>query len=337
MQQAGLISLFPMDLLAVRGYVEVLRNFTKIVRMRSALIRSWLRDPPDVFIGVDAPDFNLGLEARLRKGGIPTVQYVSPQIWAWRPERVTKLKRAASLVLTVFPFEAPLLEKEGIRVRYVGHPLADALPLTSDRTAARGQLNIATNARVVALLPGSRRGVINNTAELYVKTAQLVAQSLPQVSFAVALVDDETRRQFMRAVARLDAQALPISCFVGKAQEVMAASDVILVTAGTASLEAALVKRPMVITYRLSTLSYWTLKHKISGPLFGLPNILVGREVVPELIQENANPEKLAAALTAALASDSREVTRVFSELHTTLKQDSSRKAAQAVLELVHA
>ncbi len=265
------------------------------------------------------------------------MQYVSPQIWAWRPERVSKLKRAASLVLTVFPFEAPLLEKERIPVRYVGHPLADALPLVSDRTTARESLNIAADARVVALLPGSRRGVINNTAELYVRTAQLIARSIPQVTFAVALVDDDSRTRFTRTVARVGASALPMSFFVGKAQAVMAASDAILVTAGTASLEAALVKRPMVITYKLSTLSYWTLKHKITGPLFGLPNILAGREVVPELIQENATPDKLAAALIAALESDSREVTRVFTELHTALKQDSSRKAAHAVLELVHA
>jgi lipid-A-disaccharide synthase len=337
MQQSGLVSLFPMDVLAVRGYVEVLRNFAKIVRMRAALVRKWLRDPPNVFIGIDAPDFNLGLEARLKAGGIPTVQYVSPQIWAWRPERAAKLKRAASLVLSVFPFESPLLEKEGIRARYIGHPLADMLPLVSDQSRARERLGIAKDARVVALLPGSRRGVVGNTAELYIRTAVLLSERIPQAIFAVALLNEETKKQFARVLSKLGMQALPISLFVASTYDVMAAADAILVTAGTASLEAALIKRPMVITYKLSTVSYWTLKHRIHGEHFGLPNILAGREVVPELIQDDATPEKLAAALLHALAGDSREMMDVFTELHRTLRQDSSRKAADAVLELVHA
>lgn len=323
-----------MDILAVRGYVEVLRNFSKIVRMRAALIREWLKNPPSVFVGVDAPDFNLGLEARLKGHGIPTVQYVNPQLWAWRPERVEKLRRAASLVLTVFPFEAPLLKKERIQARYVGHPLAEMLPLASDQSGARERLNIPQNARVIALLPGGRKGVIANMAALYLKTAQLIARRLPQVFFVAALVNEETRRQFAREISKNRAEDLQCALFAGRAHDVMAASDAILVTAGTASLEAALAKRPMVITYKMSALSYWTLKRKITGRYVGLPNILAGREVVPELIQKNATPEKLADALLAALASDGHELTRVFTEMHRALRSPCS--AADAVLELIH-
>ena len=322
-----------METLAVRGYVEVLRNLTKIFRMRAALIRQWLRDPPSVFVGIDAPDFNLGLEARLKAEGIKTVQYVSPQIWAWRPERVAKVKRAASLVLTVFPFETPLLEKEQVRAKYVGHPLAETLPLAPDRRAARERLDIPQSARVIALLPGGRRSVVRNMAPLYIKTARLVAQRLPGVTFAAPFVSEETREQFSRAIKAHGGENLRCSLFVGRTHDVMAASDAVLVTAGTASLEAALAKRPMVITYRLSRLSHWTLKRKITGRYVGLPNILAGREVVPELIQENATPQKLADALLAALAQDTQELTRIFTEMHHSLR--SPHSAADAVLELV--
>lgn len=338
MRTAGLTSLFPMELLSVRGYVEVLRNFAEIVRMRSTLLKTWLKDPPAVFIGVDAPDFNLGLEERLKARGIPTVQYVSPQIWAWRPERVAKLKRAASLVLAVFPFEAPLLQREQIPVRFVGHPLADMLPLVSDKSAARERLELPREARIIALLPGSRRGVIRNTADLYIQTAQRLKQQLPHTIFVVAMVSEETKAQFTRALQKNHAQDLPCTLIVGRAQDVMAASDAILVTAGTASLEAALVKRPMVITYRLSRLSYWTLRNKIRGPHIGLPNILAGREVVPELVQADATPQRLADALLVTLRDkqNAGQLARIFTELHEKLRQGSSDKAAAAVLELIH-
>lgn len=335
MQRVGLVSLFSMETLSVRGYVEVLRNFVAIVRMRSSLIAKWLHDRPDVFIGVDAPDFNLGLETRLKAHGIPTVQYVSPQLWAWRPERAVKLKRAASLVLTVFPFEAPFLQKEQINVRFVGHPLADMLPLVSPKLPARERLGLARDALVIALLPGSRRGVIRNTAALYIETARRVKQQLPHAVFVAALASDETKRQFARALSRDGFEGCLL--VAGQAHDVMAASDVILVTAGTASLEAALVKRPMVITYRLSALSYWTLRHKIMGSYFGLPNILLEREAVPELIQDKATPENLTRALLKALGDDTSELERAFTQLHHTLKHDSSNKAAQAVLELIDA
>ncbi len=335
MQGAGLMSLFPMETLSVRGYVEVLRNFAKIVRMRSELMKHWRRDPPSVFVGVDAPDFNLGLEERLRAEGIPTVQFVAPQVWAWRPERAARLKRAASLVLAVFPFEAPLLEKEGIPVRFVGHPLADMVPFVSDKRSARERLRLSQDSRVIALLPGSRKGVIRNTAKLYIETARRVNERLPQTIFAVALVNEETKTQFERELEKNRAHHLGWKLAVGQAQDVMAAADAILVTAGTASLEAALIKRPMVITYRLSRLSYWTLRNKIRGHI-GLPNILVGREVVPELIQNDATPNKLADALVSALSDDGKKIAAVFTELHKTLRQGSAEKAARAVLEFAH-
>jgi lipid-A-disaccharide synthase len=242
------------------------------------------------------------------------------------------------LVLTVFPFEAPILQKEQIPVRFVGHPLADMLPLVSEQGAARECLNLPQGACVIALLPGSRRGVISNTAELYVKTAQRVSRQLPHAIFVAALVSEQTKAQFARALKKSRAEDLPCRLIVGKTQDVMSASDAILVTAGTASLEAALIKRPMVITYRLSRLSYWTLRNKIRGPHIGLPNILAGREVVPELIQDEATPEKLADALMKALndKNNAQQLTRVFTELHRELRQGSSDQAAAAVMELVN-
>jgi lipid-A-disaccharide synthase len=334
MQAEGMDVLFPMEKLAVRGYVEVLRHFFEILGIRNKLRARWLAEPPDVFIGIDAPDFNLALEQALRERGVPTIHYVSPAIWAWRGERIHQIKRAASRVLALFPFEAPLFEKAGVPVTYVGHPLADMLPETPDRAAARAQLGIPAEAKVFALLPGSRQSEVSHLAETYVETAKLILQRLPDARFLVPLVSKETRALFERTLWKLEAGNLPIVLMYGGAHTAMIAADGVLVASGTATLEAALLKRPMVITYKVPAFTFWFSKRKHYQPWIGLPNILAGRFVVPEILQDDATPENLARALCDLVLDEDAvaELERVFTDMHTTLKQDAARRAAEAVL-----
>jgi lipid-A-disaccharide synthase len=335
MQQAGLASLFPMEKLSVRGYVEVLRHYREIVGIRRQLIALLLKDPPDVFVGVDAPDFNLDLEIPLKSHGIPTVQYVAPAIWAWRRERIHKLKRAASRVLTVFPFEAELLAPAGIPTTYVGHPLADMLPQTPDRTMARIQLKLPQQARIVALLPGSRVSELRYMGDLFVNAAKRIAEMMPGILFLAPMVSRRTRELFEAALERHGANALHCIILFGHAHAAMAAADAVLVASGTASLEAALSKRPMVITYKVPRASAWLLRGKGYLPYIGLPNILAGRFIVPEFVQDDATPDNLAHAIVNALCDDDikERLERVMRRIHSELKQNNSEKAAQAVLE----
>lgn len=330
----GMDAQFPMEKLAVRGYVEVLRHYREIAGIRSRLRAQLIAEPPDLFIGIDAPDFNLDLELALRKRGIPTVHYVSPSIWAWRGERIHKIKRAASRVLALFPFEAPLYEQAGVPVTYVGHPLADMLPEAPNRAAMREQMRIPKNAKVFAFLPGSRQSEVRYLAETYIETAKLILKRLPEAQFLVPLVSRETRTLFENMQWKLEAQELPITLLFGHAHDAMIAADGVLVASGTATLEAALLKRPMVITYKMPALSYWISKRKQYQPWVGLPNILAGKFVVPELLQDDATPENLAQALCNLVLDKNAvaELEGVFSGMHAALKQDAARRAAQAVL-----
>jgi lipid-A-disaccharide synthase len=331
----GFQTWWPQEKLAVRGYVEVLRHFREILGIRKKLRKHLTANPPDVFIGIDAPDFNLGLELALRKRGIPTIHYVSPSIWAWRGERIHKIKRAASRVLALFPFEAPLYEQVGEPVTYVGHPLADMLPEQSDRAAMREQLRIPKSAtKVFALLPGSRQSEVHHLAETYIETAKLILQRIPDAQFLVPLVSRETRDLFEKTLWKLHAQDLPLTLMFGSAHAAMIAADGVLVASGTATLEAALLKRPMVITYKTPAFTFWFSKRKHYQPWVGLPNILAGRFVVPEILQNDATPENLAQALCNLVLDEGAvsEVTRVFSDMHTALKQNAARRAAEAVL-----
>jgi lipid-A-disaccharide synthase len=246
MQSAGLDAWYPMETLAVRGYVEVLRSLPKLLRIRRDLRRRLLADPPDLFIGVDAPDFNLGLELVLRSRGITTVHYASPSIWAWRGERIHKIKRAVSKMLALFPFEPAIYEKAGVPVAYVGHPLADELPEYPDKDAAREQMKLPQEQTVVALLPGSRQSEVRQMGELFAATARLVAEQVPDVHFLVPLVSRETRMIFEEALYHQGAEHLPVTILFGHAHMAMVAADAVLVASGTATLEAALLKRPMV-------------------------------------------------------------------------------------------
>lgn len=334
MQSEGLEVLFPMEKLAVRGYVEVLRHYLEIVGIRNSLRRYFLANPPDLFIGVDAPDFNLGLELALKKRGISTIHYVSPSIWAWRGERIHKIKRAVSHMLALFPHESGIYQQAGVPVDYVGHPLADILPEQPKRAEMRETMRIPLHAKVFALLPGSRQSEVNQLARIFVETAKLILQKLPEARFLVPLASRETRGIFEQAIYDCDAQELPITLLFGHAQDAMTAADGVLVASGTATLEAALLKRPMVITYRMPDLTLWMMKRKSYQPYYGLPNILCGRFVVPELIQEDATPENLAQALLNLLNDKEAvaELEQTFLELHRSLRQNTAQRAAHAIL-----
>lgn len=334
MLAAGVNSLFPMEKLAVRGYVEVLRHYREIVRIRRRLLDHFVQNPPDVFIGVDAPDFNLDLEAGLKKRGIPTVHYVSPSIWAWRGERIRKIARAASHVLVLFPFEKKIYDAAGIPATYVGHPLADMLPENPDRDAAREQLRLPRNGKVIAMLPGSRQSELHYMAKLFVQTARTIAAASPDVQFLVPLASRETRNLFEEELYRAGCGDLPLTVLFGHAHAAMIAADAVLVASGTATLEAALLKCPMVITYKMSPLTWRMMQRKKYLPYVGLPNILEGRFVVPELLQDDATPENLSQALLNLVNDEAvrLKLGHAFSRLYRDLKQDTAARAVEAIV-----
>ena len=334
MQAEGAVSLFPMEKLAVRGLLEVLRHLPTILRLRYQLLKYFSQNPPDLFIGIDAPDFNLGLERKLKRRGIKTIHYVSPSIWAWRRGRVNKIKHAVSHMLVLFPHELPLYQQAGIPATYVGHPLADSLPLKPDREGARRELKLPADKLIIAILPGSRQSELHYMADLFVKTAQLIHQQIDNVHFLVPVISRETRWMFEEVLRRNDADQLPLSILFGHAHLAIEAADAVLVASGTATLEAALLKRPMVIAYRVSQLTWQIVRRMIYLPYVGLPNILAGRKIVPELLQEDATPERLAETLLQ-LVGDKRatqEIQREFKAIHILLRQNTEEKAAQAVL-----
>lgn len=337
MQAEGAVSLFPMERLSVRGYFEVLRHLFGLLRMRRQLVAYFIKNPPDLLIGIDAPDFNLGLERRLKSHGITTVHYVSPSIWAWRGGRMGKIKRAVSHVLALFPFEVPLYEKARVPVTFVGHPLADMLPLEPDHAGARRELKLQPEKLVIAMLPGSRQSELKYMADLFVKTALQIQQHVPEVHFLVPLVTRETRWIFEGAIHRNGGAELPMTLLFGHAHLAMEAADAVLVASGTATLEAALLKRPMVITYRMSPLSWQLLKRMNYLPYVGLPNVLAGRKVVPELLQQDATPENVADTLLKLVYDKEAlaEVKREFSGIHHRLRQNTEEKAAQLILSLL--
>ncbi|MDZ4255070.1 MAG: lipid-A-disaccharide synthase [Sulfuritalea sp.] len=334
MQREGFDSLWPAEMLAVRGYAEVLRHYRAITGMRRQLLRRLLQDKPDVFIGVDGSDFNLWLEKRLKARGIPTIHFVSPSIWAWRKNRMSRIVESVSHILALYPFEPELYRGTPVKCSYVGHPLADVIPLEIDQRAVREQLGVAQERPVIALLPGSRQSELHFMAETFVETAKLLLLRHPQLQFLVPLVSRETRLQFETALWKLKADEMPFTLMFGHAAEAVAASDAVLVASGTATLETALVGRPMVIAYKMSPWSWRLMRGMRYLPWVGLPNILAGRYVVPEFLQDEATPENLAQALGNLLADRPARaaIARVFAGIHRLLRQDTAQKAAAAVL-----
>lgn len=336
MVEAGCRALFPIERLSVMGLVEVLGRYRELLGIRRRLREHFLADPPDVFIGVDAPDFNLGLEAALRRRGVPTVHYVSPAVWAWREYRVRKIARACDLILTLFPFEEAFYRRHRVEATFVGHSLADEIPMHTDRGAAREALGLPAVGEVVALLPGSRANELHYHVDPFIQTALWIAERRPGVGFAVPLVSAAAREAFDAARRRL-APSLPISLFDGHSHEVMAAADVVLMASGTAALEAMLLKRPMVVAYRMAPLTYHLLKLLVHLPYVSLPNLLAGHRLVPEFIQSETTPDRLGAQVLDWLGSPQavRALQREFAALHGTLKRDASNAAAKAVLGLL--
>jgi lipid-A-disaccharide synthase len=337
MQAQGFESLFPMEQLAVRGYAEVLRHYPALLAMRSRLSRNLLAAKLQAFIGIDAPDFNLGLEFRLKSAGIPVVHYVSPSVWAWRGGRMRGISRSVDQVLTLFPFESDLYRKAGITATYVGHPLADMIPERDQTAAARVQLKIPPERKVIALLPGSRQSELHYMARTFVETAKILVRRIERPLFLVPLVSRETREIFEAALYAAGAAELPITSLFGHAQDALAAADVALVASGTATLEAALLGKPMVITYKMAGLSWYLMRRMRYLPYVGLPNILAGEFVVPELLQEQATPDNLAQALYNLLNDPvlRDRIPRRFAEMHRSLRCNTAERAAQAILPLL--
>lgn len=323
--------------LSVRGYVEVLRELPRLLRLRRILRHRVLAERARVFVGIDAPDFNLRLEAWLRAEGVPTVHYVSPSIWAWRKERIETVRRAASHVLLIFPFEQALYDAAGIPATYVGHPLAQQIAQYPDAAAARQRLGLPAHARVVALLPGSRRAEIEYLAPAFLGAASRMLRSEPSLHFVLPVADATLRERVLQALAVHPDVASKLSLINGRSHDCLEAADGVLVASGTATLEAALFKRPMVIAYRMPRLSWWLMKHRGYLPWVGLPNILAGDFVVPELLQDAATPSALATALLQQLNVDSAPLRERFLDMHQQLLRDTPALATQAILRTAQA
>lgn len=330
MQAQGLSSYFPMERLSVMGLVEVLGRLPELLSRRKRLINTLIAAKPDVCIGIDAPDFNLTLELKLRQAGIKTVHYVSPSVWAWRQKRVLKIRKACDLMLTLFPFEAQFYQDHQVPVRFVGHPLADTIPQQADRTAAREALELAHDQPVVALMPGSRGGEVSRLGSLFLDAAVRLRTLRPGIQFVLPCSSPERRAQIEQMLVGRD---LPLTLLNGRSHEALAACDAVLIASGTATLEALLYKRPMVVAYKVAPLTYRILKRLVSSAYISLPNLLAERLLVPELIQDAATPEALAQLLAPLL--DGGEVqTEGFDVIHRALRRDASLQAAQAVLQL---
>jgi lipid-A-disaccharide synthase len=338
MQAAGCETLVPMERLSVMGLAEVVRHLPELLGIRRRLADHFLAQRPDVFIGVDAPDFNLGLERRLRRVGIPTVHLVSPTVWAWRPGRVKGLRSAVDLMLSIFPFEEDFLRAHGVPARYVGHPLADEIPLQVDQAAARAALGLAEEGPVIALLPGSRVGEVTALAEPFIGAAQWCLARRPGLRFAVPLVTPTLRGIFTETLERL-APDLPVTLVDGRSRDVLAACDCVLTASGTATLEALLFKRPMVVGYRLSPVTYHLVRalRLIKVPYVAMANLLVGRELAPELLQARCRPDLLGPALLSFLEQPERvrEIQAEYERIHRELRRNAGREAAAAVLDLI--
>ena len=342
MQAQGLDAWWPSEKLAVRGYVEVLRHYREIVGIRTELSHRLLQGPrPDVFIGVDAPDFNLDLETLLKSRGVRTVHFVCPSIWAWRAERVEKIQRSADHVLCIFPFEPELLARHNIAATYVGHPLANVIPLEPDRAAARVALGLRNEDTVVAILPGSRASEVQYLAQVFFEAAVRLRSACPGIRFVVPAVP--ALRERVEAAARSAGLGAELQVIAGQSHTALAACDVTLIASGTATLEAALFKRPMVIAYNMNWLSWQIMRRKQLQPWVGLPNILCGDFVVPELIQDAATPQALSAAVLQWLQACEHSPSTVealvqrFTALHHELRRDTAELAAHAIQKIVKA
>lgn len=330
----GCRSLFPMERLSVLGLTEIIGRYRELRAIRARLRRHFLENPPDLFIGIDSPGFNLGLELALRRAGIRTLHYVSPQVWAWRSYRVRKIRRAVSRMLTLFPFEEQFYQKHNVPVEFVGHPLADEIPPEVDMRQMRARLKLPPDRTIVALLPGSRVSELRAHADMFVKTALWLQGRHPEMQFILPFVNRATRQIFEEAVKRNRAWDLPITRMHGHSRDALGAADIALTASGTATLETMLTRRLMVVTYRMSWLSYMLIRIFSHIKHYSMPNNLAGRALVPELLQRDAVPEKLGTEIEAQLADPvhARETLLAFGQIGEQLRRGASARAADAVL-----
>lgn len=337
MVAAGCQAIFPTERLAVMGLIDPLKRLPELIRIRRTLHRRLLADRPDVFIGIDSPDFNLGLEIMLKKAGIPVVHYVSPTVWAWRQKRIHKIKRAVDLMLVLFPFEVDIYEKNQIPVTCIGHPLADDIPIHIDHKAARQKLNLPETSTVLALLPGSRHAEIKQLAVIFAETAALCRQKIPNLHVITSMVNERRRQQFLRFIQKT-VPDLPITILPNQqSHQILAAADIALVGSGTITLEAALFKCPMVVAYKMPSLSFFVLKHLVNVAHMALPNLLAGKRLVPEFLQEQVNAKQLSQALLNQLSDNTarQQLIDTFTQIHLALKKNASVTAAKAILNLI--
>jgi lipid-A-disaccharide synthase len=335
MMAQGFDAQWPMEKLSVRGYVEALRHIPEILGIRNALKRRLLDDPPTAFVGVDAPDFNFGLEAPLRKAGIPTIHFVSPSIWAWRGGRITKIARSVDHMLCVFPFEPEIYAKANVPTTYVGHPLADTIPMTPDPAAARKRLAVPVDGKIMGVMPGSRRSEIALIGPLFFAAMDLIHRREPGVRFLLPAASPVVRELLQPLVAQYP--DLPLTITDGDSHGVLEASDAMLIKSGTSTLEAALYKKPMVISYKVPWLTGQIMRRQGYLPWVGLPNILAHKSLVPELLQENATPETLADAMLEQLNNESHRAALIeeFTRMHESLRRNTADTAAAAIAQVI--
>jgi lipid-A-disaccharide synthase len=335
----GFVSDYPIEKLSVRGLFEVLAHYREIKGIQNSLRDQLIAEKPDVFIGVDAPDFNFGLEAQLKSTGIPTMHFISPSIWAWRGGRIKKIAKAVSHMLVVFPFEEALYRSAGIPVTYVGYPLAEVIPMEPDVRAARQLLGLAEDATVVAILPGSRISELKYNSVAFVEAARILLQRDPKIRFVVPMAGARQRAYFVELITKAGLIDVPLELVDGQSHAAIAASDAVLVASGTATLEVALFKKPMVIAYKMMRASWAVLRHMGYQPWIGLPNILARDFVVPELLQDEASPQALAGAVFQQLNDEAyrSRLRQRFTDMHHSLLRDSARESASAVLDLINA
>jgi lipid-A-disaccharide synthase len=333
---AGCNSLFNIERLSMMGFIEPLLHLPDLIKLRHDLYHHFSREKPDVFIGIDAPEFNIGLELKLRRLGIPVVHYVSPSVWAWRRNRVKKIAKAVDLMLTLLPFEAKFYEQNNVPVKYVGHPLAEQVQLVPDTFAARRALCIDEHATYIALLPGSRRQEIRYMAAPLLLAAKEAWRSRPHLRFLTSHVNEDRYQEFYDCYKRY-APDLPLSFFTRRSQDVMLAADVVVVTSGTATLETMLYKKPMIINYRMSGLAFQLAKRLVKVPYIGLPNLLANQSLVPELIQDKVKPETIAQYINYYLDQPGhvKDLQDKFTEIHQSLRMHSSQEVADAILNLM--
>jgi lipid-A-disaccharide synthase len=337
MAEQGFVSDLPMETLTVRGLFEVIPRYREIKGIQNRLRDRLLAERPAAFIGADYPGFNLGLEEQLRTAGIPTVHFVSPQIWAWRGGRIKKIQRAVSHMLVIFPFEEAIYKKAGVPVTYIGHPLAEMIPLQPDVAAARRALGIAEGARVVTVMPGSRMGELKYLAAPFAAAVRLLAQRDPALRFIAPMAGERQRKYFGELLAQAGLTDLPLQLVDGQSHTAIAAADAVLVASGTATLEVALFKKPMVIAYKVMRASWEIMRHMGYQPWIGLPNILAREFLVPELLQNAATPQALADAVWRQLEDlpGRARLAQRFTDMHHSLLRDSARESADAVLRII--